>query len=143
MRKVRQVFPILTGGSRKSVHNGNQSPRMPNSVSELRMRRSGSVLSYVDPEEKLYEPSTCSKSSSGETPSVGSTHVLHDGIGSNDPDGGVDIIFVHGLGGDPITSWEKDGVCWPRDLLPNDLPNARIITVGGLRRGPISGARGE
>ncbi|ORY59728.1 uncharacterized protein BCR38DRAFT_326985, partial [Pseudomassariella vexata] len=43
---------------------------------------------------------------------------------------GVDIVFVHGLNGHRIYNWTKQGVCWPRDLLAQDVPNARIITWG-------------
>ena len=40
------------------------------------------------------------------------------------------IVFVHGLGGGRASTWTKDGVFWPRDLLPNDIADARIITWG-------------
>jgi hypothetical protein len=44
----------------------------------------------------------------------------------------VDIIFVRGLMGSSYTTWlhEKSGVHWPRDLLKNDIQNARIMTFG-------------
>lgn len=47
----------------------------------------------------------------------------------------VDIILVHGLNGDPVASWTyaKEGIgaiFWPRDLLPNWTPKARIMTWG-------------
>jgi hypothetical protein len=40
------------------------------------------------------------------------------------------LVFVHGLAGDAISTWEQDGVVWPRDLLPVDLPHARVMTYG-------------
>jgi len=40
------------------------------------------------------------------------------------------IAFVHGLTGNRETTWtdNESGIFWPRDLLPNDMPTARIIT---------------
>ncbi|TPX11304.1 uncharacterized protein E0L32_001122 [Thyridium curvatum] len=55
--------------------------------------------------------------------------VLFDGT-SGEKEGGVDIIFVHGLRGSPIRTWSEGNVCWPRDLLKEDIPNARVITWG-------------
>jgi len=69
------------------------------------------------------------------------------------------VIFVHGLGGHPVSSWStkvqkqggssffrrflklkssgaigsssgNDPTFWPRDLLPEDVPHARIISYG-------------
>ena len=44
----------------------------------------------------------------------------------------LDIIFLHGLNGDSYYTWlhKKSKVYWPRDILPNDLRKARIITYG-------------
>jgi len=42
----------------------------------------------------------------------------------------LDVVFVHGLHGDKIKTWSKDRICWPRDLLKEDLPNARILSWG-------------
>lgn len=45
--------------------------------------------------------------------------------------GYVDVIAIHGLNGDRIRSWSSDtSVVWRRDLLPNDLRSARIMTFG-------------
>ncbi|KAK2601581.1 hypothetical protein QQS21_004899 [Conoideocrella luteorostrata] len=57
------------------------------------------------------------------------------------PEGGkteVDIVFVHGLGGDRIDTWTwrdkdlDDTTFWPgdRELLPTDCPTARILSFG-------------
>ncbi|CCA74555.1 related to kinesin light chain [Serendipita indica DSM 11827] len=43
----------------------------------------------------------------------------------------VDIVAIHGLQGHREKSWTtKDGTLWLRDLLPSDLPNARILSYG-------------
>lgn len=39
-------------------------------------------------------------------------------------------MFIHGLTGDRENTWKRDGVLWPRDLLPKRLPQARIMTFG-------------
>jgi hypothetical protein len=49
-------------------------------------------------------------------------------------DGGVDIVFIHGLRGSSLGTWSKNAICWPRDLLKEDLKDAsleaRVITWG-------------
>ncbi|MCJ1381753.1 hypothetical protein MMC17_004864 [Xylographa soralifera] len=42
----------------------------------------------------------------------------------------IDIIFVHGMLGDRKSTWTKDNILWPRDLLPQQLKHARIMTWG-------------
>lgn len=48
----------------------------------------------------------------------------------------VDIVFVHGLNAmnvpnNRIAAWTApNGVCWPKDLLPRDIPTARIMAFG-------------
>jgi hypothetical protein len=44
----------------------------------------------------------------------------------------VSIVAVHGLGGDPITTWThpKSNAFWPRDFLPQQIPDARVMTFG-------------
>jgi protein SERAC1 len=41
------------------------------------------------------------------------------------------IIAIHGLDGHPQKSWTApNGTLWLRDLLPEKLPQARILTYG-------------
>jgi hypothetical protein len=41
------------------------------------------------------------------------------------------IIAVHGLNGHREKTWtHKDGIFWPKDLLPCKIPNARIMIWG-------------
>ncbi|KAI1325061.1 hypothetical protein F5Y16DRAFT_423378 [Xylariaceae sp. FL0255] len=46
-------------------------------------------------------------------------------------DDGIDIIFIHGLTGDSLRTWyHRSGIYWPTDLLPKDVPGARILSFG-------------
>jgi hypothetical protein len=42
------------------------------------------------------------------------------------------LVAIHGLNGDPIKTWtyKETGVMWLRDVLPEVLPKARIMTYG-------------
>ncbi|KAH8892335.1 hypothetical protein GQ53DRAFT_841100 [Thozetella sp. PMI_491] len=42
----------------------------------------------------------------------------------------ADIVFVHGLGGGYLSTWASGSICWPRDLLKQDFPGARIFSKG-------------
>ena len=44
------------------------------------------------------------------------------------------IVFIHGLGGDRVRTWTWEGsdrvLFWPKDLLPQACPAARILSFG-------------
>jgi hypothetical protein len=42
------------------------------------------------------------------------------------------IVFVHGLTGSRLSTWtsKETKTLWPKTLLSNDIPNARILTLG-------------
>jgi hypothetical protein len=42
------------------------------------------------------------------------------------------IVFVHGITGDHESTWTRteNHVFWPKDLLPKEIANARIMTFG-------------
>ncbi|KAF8515489.1 P-loop containing nucleoside triphosphate hydrolase protein [Hysterangium stoloniferum] len=43
----------------------------------------------------------------------------------------IDIVAIHGLDGHREGSWTaENGIFWLKDLLPQQLPNARIVTYG-------------
>jgi len=50
-------------------------------------------------------------------------------------DATLDIVFIHGLHGDSKATWTKSAVFgtsifWPESLLPQDIPDARILSYG-------------
>ncbi|KAL5600869.1 hypothetical protein FOVSG1_006899 [Fusarium oxysporum f. sp. vasinfectum] len=50
---------------------------------------------------------------------------VHDGENAK-----VDVVFLHGLRGDREETWTQDGILWPKDLLPQDIPESRIFLFG-------------
>lgn len=42
------------------------------------------------------------------------------------------LVAIHGLNGDAVDTWthKETGVMWLKDLLPESLPNIRIMTYG-------------
>ncbi|KAH7261549.1 hypothetical protein BKA59DRAFT_409635, partial [Fusarium tricinctum] len=42
----------------------------------------------------------------------------------------IDIVAIHGLGGDAYGTWDDGGQLWLRDFLPHQIPRCRILTYG-------------
>jgi len=63
-------------------------------------------------------------------------YVLHPNCRSAD-EAIVDVVFVHGIQGSPFHTWRQRQAfdqamytdCWPKDWLPEDYPNIRVIGV--------------
>lgn len=50
---------------------------------------------------------------------------------AEDTDYNIDIVAIHGLGGDPKGTWtDNNGKLWLRDFLPAEIPNARVLSFG-------------
>jgi hypothetical protein len=57
--------------------------------------------------------------------------LLNEDSGLQAPKYDVDIVAIHGLGGDAYKTWRHDnGTLWLRDSLLKDLPSARVFTYG-------------
>ncbi|KAK3297153.1 uncharacterized protein B0H64DRAFT_416351 [Chaetomium fimeti] len=57
-------------------------------------------------------------------------HTIYDPEVSHSRAPTLDLVLVHGLNGDHIESWthQESGICWPRDLLPEQLPGIRVLS---------------
>jgi hypothetical protein len=44
----------------------------------------------------------------------------------------LDIVFLHGLTGGAHKTWlhERSDIYWPKDLLPHDIKDTRVMTFG-------------
>lgn len=80
---------------------------------------SSDTTTAVDPENERLD-SIC------ETDSYG-IKILY-----SQPSASLDIVFVHGLTGSAYSTWfhEDGGKHWPRDLIKNDISDARVMTFG-------------
>ncbi|KFZ13482.1 hypothetical protein V501_03683 [Pseudogymnoascus sp. VKM F-4519 (FW-2642)] len=82
-------------------------------------------ISRIIPRSSKYSKSTVISQSLSETKSLGLA------IFAEGADPIVDIVALHGLNGHREKTWTAaNDVLWLRDLLPTDLPNARIFSWG-------------
>ncbi|KAI1328233.1 hypothetical protein F5Y16DRAFT_369777 [Xylariaceae sp. FL0255] len=110
MQRIRETLARLTrASSRESRDAASQGPRL-----DKVGRTTSSAGSSRD---------RVLMSADGRGPTI-----IFDGIQPGQE--GVDIVFVHGLFGSRFHSFTKGGVCWIRELLGNDISNARIISWG-------------
>lgn len=114
MKKVGNLFKGKGKENRTAsgaiIHNQRQATNRPASSS---------------PKPNLAGPSLAS---SGHVPQFpDGIQVWHDC-----PDATLDVCFVHGLTGNRDTTWTARGeaVPWPPNLLPTNLPKARLLTFG-------------
>lgn len=57
--------------------------------------------------------------------------LLNEEIGQKAKKHSVDVVAIHGLGGDAYETWmHNNGKMWLRDFLPVDIPGARIFIYG-------------
>src|SRR5881628_3240673 len=109
MQRIRETLARLTRAGGRDSRDNLQGPRLD---------RVGRTSSSADSSrERILS------SADGRGPCI-----LHDGIQAGEE--GIDIVFVHGLFGSRLNSYNKGGVCWIRDLLGQDVPNCRIISWG-------------
>ena len=94
---------------------------------------SASVVQREELEDEQTEPTTTAKTERSEKHGL---FLISDGLSKSSASSresfGVDIIAIHGLNGDPYKTWtDRETQClWLRDLLPDDIPGARIFTYG-------------
>lgn len=55
----------------------------------------------------------------------------------------VDIVAIHGLNGHYLRTWTEGSSNWLRDFLPEDLPTARIMSLGYDSRVAFSSSVGN
>ena len=118
MRRIKETINRITKSSSSS---SSSRPREENS---LRLEKSSHSIASAG----SLETSTSSHHD------VKGALILYDGV--TEGDGGVDIVLVHDLFGHRIASWFQRGICWPRDLLRDDIQVSRIISWGWS--GPFS-----
>jgi hypothetical protein len=67
-----------------------------------------------------------------EVDSIGENDSLGIKILYNPPRANLDVVFVHGLTGSAYSTWlhKGNGTHWPRDLIKDDIKDARVMTFG-------------
>ncbi|KAL5000887.1 hypothetical protein BDV10DRAFT_199813 [Aspergillus recurvatus] len=99
------------------------------------------LLAFIITAAILYNQATSkipSRLNAGQAPRsvFGIVEVKKNNLGSHPRAGGVDVVFVHGLGSNPDTTWSAktkqqkspsepsdEYICWVTDFLPDDIPS--------------------
>jgi len=104
--------PGLDGANEQSRPSRGQEGMNPGPLSS-------DAISATDPENEVLD-------SIRETDSYG-IKILY-----NPSSAILDIVFVHGLTGSAFSTWfhEDSSKHWPRDLVKNDISDARVMTFG-------------
>ena len=123
-----EVGHVVFHPNNQTVDGGRtkNSPPSPStySISESHLIRSSTLVTDTDLSETEYSSDVDCIS---DDDSYG-IKVLHNPESATI----VDIVFVHGLTGNSFHTWfdRTSQTHWPRDLIKEDLPDARVMTFG-------------
>lgn len=105
---------------RKRGSRSNKIPLVSSTISPLLDQPESEVVGSGEPLASGFGLFLLNPNGSG-TASDNRSHDVYD----------VDIIAVHGLGGDAYRTWtHENGKLWLRDFAPEALPGARIFSYG-------------
>jgi len=102
----------------------------------MRWKGSSNATLQIVADRALANLDSCSDVEKGMTRLCDGIYVLHPNCRSRD-EAIVDVVFIHGIQGSPFYTWRQgEGSdkalftnCWPKDWLPTDYPNIRVICV--------------
>ena len=102
----------------------------------MRWKGSPNATLQIVADRALANLDSCSGFENGMKRLCDGIYVLHPNCRSRD-EAVVDVVFIHGIQGSPFHTWRQgEGAdkalftnCWPKDWLPADYPNIRVICV--------------
>lgn len=123
-------MPFKFKGLLRSRESRSQSPLPELPPPASRGYSSQAVAPQDQPAQTTIRPASTATATSapvGESDNYG-IRTLYDG----GTEACVDIVFVHGLTGNPYNTWlhKESGIHWPSKLLRQDLPDTRILSFG-------------